>query len=122
MDQWQSDEEGNRTRTVTVDLPPGVTEILGGGNSSFVGLLDDGTVLKFPHLLAESLEEFEAEAAIYQALGSHPRIIGFLGRSEHGIRLERGSSFLECLDATADDDQGLNLKLRWIRQIAEGLS
>ncbi|KAK1070030.1 hypothetical protein LTR74_004427 [Friedmanniomyces endolithicus] len=71
-------------------MAPGVVEVLGVGTSSLVGLLDDGNILKYPVVEGECANEFNAEAAIYEALGNHPRIIGYLGRSKYGLKLERG--------------------------------
>ncbi|TKA80804.1 hypothetical protein B0A55_01604 [Friedmanniomyces simplex] len=110
---------GNFTRSGTARIPAGVVEVIGGGTTSLVGLLDDGNILKYPYVKGECDREFQVEAAIYEALGQHPRIIEFLGRSEHGgLKLERGTRLTKYLDTTDDPV----LKLRWARQIAEGLS
>ncbi|KAK1093123.1 hypothetical protein LTR48_002954 [Friedmanniomyces endolithicus] len=99
-------------------MAPGVVEVLGVGTSSLVGLLDDGNILKYPVVEGECANEFNAEAAIYEALSNHPRIIGYLGRSKYGLKLERGNRLTESLETTADPA----LRLRWARQAAEGLS
>ena len=99
-------------------MPPGVIGVIGGGTTSLVGLLDDGNILKYPIVKGECANELDVEAAIYERLGNHPRIIGFLGRSEHGLKLERGMRLTDCLDSIDEVD----LKIRWPRQLAEGVS
>lgn len=119
MYEWdQVGETGNFSRVGTAYMPPGVVRVIGGGTTSLVGLLEDGTILKYPIVEGECGNEFNVEAAIYKELGNHPRIIGFLGRSLHGLRLERGNRLTEYIN-TIDDRM---LKLQWARQTAEGLS
>ncbi|KYG40705.1 hypothetical protein M433DRAFT_160030 [Acidomyces richmondensis BFW] len=118
MSEWHEiGQSGNYRRTVTAYTPPGVVEVIGGGTTSFVGLLNDGKVLKYPIVQGESVKEFEVEAAIYEALGKHPHIIGYLGQTRFGIKLERGSRLTEHLG----DGTDLSLKLQWVQQSAEGL-
>lgn len=59
-------------------MPPRVIGIIGGGTTSLVGLLDDGNILKYPIMQGEYANELDIEAAIYERLSNHPRIIGFL--------------------------------------------
>ncbi|KAK5687906.1 hypothetical protein LTR17_026660 [Elasticomyces elasticus] len=119
MYKWERvGETGNFSRTGTAHMPPGVVSVIGGGTTSLVGLLEDGTILKYPIVEGECSNEFNVEAAIYKELGNHPRIIGFLGQSMHGLKLERGDRLTEYID-TVDDPA---LKLQWARQTAEGLS
>ncbi|KAK4899838.1 hypothetical protein LTR49_027588 [Elasticomyces elasticus] len=119
MYKWEKvGETGNFSRTGTAHMPPGVVSVIGGGTTSLVGLLEDGTILKYPIVEGECSNEFNVEAAIYKELGNHPRIIGFLGQSMHGLKLERGNRLTEYID-TVDDPA---LKLQWARQTAEGLS
>lgn len=108
------DEHGNIHRFVVVQKIPGQVEWLGGGSSSMVGLLDDGTVLKYPWIKGEEERQFRAEAAMYEALGEHPRIIKCYGLTEYGLKLERGWPLLNSLD-TADP----RTKLHWAIQTAE---
>ncbi|KAK0998169.1 hypothetical protein LTS01_005835 [Friedmanniomyces endolithicus] len=116
--QWRTDSKtGVCRRAGIARMAPGVVEVLGVGTSSLVGLLDDGHILKYPVVEGECANEFNAEAAIYEALGDHPRIIGYLGRTKDGLKLERGNRLTESLETTDD----LALKLRWARQAAEGL-
>ncbi|KAK0252142.1 hypothetical protein LTR91_005556 [Friedmanniomyces endolithicus] len=117
--QWRTDSKtGVRWRAGMAWMPPGVVEVLGGGSTSLVGLLDDGNILKYPSVEGECANELEVEAAIYEALGAHPRVVAFLGRSMHGLKLKRENSFTEYLDKIYDPV----LKLRWARQTAEGVN
>ncbi|KAK1085468.1 hypothetical protein LTR33_002078 [Friedmanniomyces endolithicus] len=117
--QWREDgDTGNFSRAGMARIPPGVVEVIGGGSTSLVGVLDDGNILKYPFVEGESANEFNVEASIYEALGRHPRIVGFLGRWRDGLKLERGNKLMEYL-YTKDDPV---LRLRWARQTAEGLS
>ena len=119
MNKWHEDSTGHQTRTVSLHQPPGVVEIVGGGTTCLVGLLDDGIVLKYPRVSGEWPRELDVEATIYEALGQHPSVIDFLGRSDYGLRLRQGTSLLKYLDtgiATSFD-----LRLKWVRQCAEGM-
>jgi len=98
-------------------IPPGVVEVIGGGSTSLVGVLDDGNIFKYPFVEGESANVFNVEASIYEALGRHPRVIGFLGRFRDGLKLERGYKLTEYLDTTDYPA----LRLRWACQTAEGL-
>lgn len=119
MYEWQQlGDTGNYARSGTARMPPGVVSVIGGGTTSLVGVLEDGNILKYPILEDECSKEFEVEVAVYEALGYHPRIIRFLGRTEHGLKLERAIRLTKVLNSTTD----VALKLQWARQIAEGLS
>ncbi|KAK5129612.1 hypothetical protein LTR04_005038, partial [Oleoguttula sp. CCFEE 6159] len=67
--------------------PAGVQHIIATGSTSYTGIIDQDTVLKYPHD-QEGQTALLAEAAMLSVLGSHPRIIGLKGWSGEGIRLE----------------------------------
>ncbi|EME78860.1 uncharacterized protein MYCFIDRAFT_83794 [Pseudocercospora fijiensis CIRAD86] len=71
--------------------PDGVSRILATSGSNYIGLVDNETVLKFPHD-PEELSYLELEAKIYEHLGRHSRILGFKGRTEHGLLLDFASN------------------------------
>lgn len=70
--------------------PVGVTRILATGGSNYIGLVDPNTVLKFPHD-PQHIAHLKPEAAIYTRLGTHLRILGFKGKTDHGLLLERAN-------------------------------
>lgn len=63
------------------------------GTTSFIGIVDETTVLKYPVIIGdkEGLTYLDLEARILQTIGPHRRIIGFKGLTEHGQRAHFGS-------------------------------
>lgn len=105
-------------RTIYSYLPEGVSEILSVSSSSFIGLLDCKTVLKYPHVAGEEWDRFVNEERIYNALGSHPRIISCFGLDNRGLKLEYASKgsvseYLRNYEVSREE------RLRWSRQAAE---
>ncbi|KAH9826987.1 Kinase-like protein [Teratosphaeria destructans] len=92
-------------------MSPGFVEVVGSGTTSFVGLLNNTNTLKYSIAEGEGVKEFEVDAAIYEALGKHPRIIEYLGQTRYGIKLKRGFRLTEHLEDGAD----LSLKLKWVQ-------
>ena len=74
-------------RTIYSYLPEGVSKVVSVSSSSFIGLLDSKTVLKYPHVVREEWNRFIAEERIYNVLGSHPRIITCFGLDDRGLKL-----------------------------------
>jgi len=71
--------------------PPGVTELFSGGNTARLGLLPDGTLLKYARDREDRhiLNSLNVEHHVLSALGKHDRIVQYLGRHEHGVLLQR---------------------------------
>jgi hypothetical protein len=69
---------GNFVRNGIAALTPGVVEVLRGGSTSLVGVLNDWNTFKYPVIAGEAAREFEDKVAIYEALGDHPRGVKFL--------------------------------------------
>ena len=71
--------------------PEGVTEFLGLGSNSFIGTIDETTVLKYPKTPGDrtALAILGLEAQILTTIGPHKHIVGFKGRREDGLLLER---------------------------------
>jgi serine/threonine protein kinase len=133
-------------RAVWCTWPPDVKEVL-QGHFVKIGLVDDDTVLKytfcpnpdvvpdiheysFPptkqHYL-EELEDLKLEAKIYEAVGPHPRIIGFRKFDpEAGIYLERAhnGSIENYLWAGPGPHHNPDpaTRLRWCIEAAEGVA
>jgi serine/threonine protein kinase len=112
-------------RIVPLYFPKGVKKVIGFGSSSFIGLLDDKTVLKYPRTAEEEWKRIVIEQRIYNAIGSHPRILACYGLDERGLKLEyasrgtvrdflRNNSYTPFL--TRRD------RVRWCRQAAEAIA
>ncbi|KAL2349853.1 kinase-like domain-containing protein [Cryomyces antarcticus] len=102
--------------------PAGVQHIIATGSTSYTGIIDQDTVLKYPHD-QEGQTALLAEAAMLSVLGSHPRIIGLKGWSGEGIRLEYACN--GPLDEYLGKITGLaplQDRFRWIRQAAEAVA
>jgi hypothetical protein len=96
---------------VPLYFPEGANKAIGFGSSSFIGRLDDKTVLKYPRTPGEEWERLAIEHRIYNALGSHPRILTCYGLDERGLKLEyavRGTA----RDLLRDADAALSLTRR----------
>lgn len=77
-----------------------MTEIIGVGSRNYIGLVDEATVLKYPHLprgpppakaskiyerwRSDAEDGLDAEEKMLQAIGPHPRIVGFKARRDDG--------------------------------------
>ena len=71
--------------------PVGVIEFLGLGTDSFIGTMDETTILKYPKTPGDkmALTILDLEAQILTTIGSHKHIIGYKGQREDGLLLER---------------------------------
>lgn len=103
--------------------PRAVKIIISEGFRFEVGLCGDGTVLKYPSPYEDATAEaLRHEQKIYEILGRHERIIRYLGPYEGGIRLGHAKNgnltqwIFEGLDTAP-----LQYRLKWAKQIAEGL-
>ncbi|KAK7177335.1 serine threonine-protein kinase [Paraphaeosphaeria sporulosa] len=112
-------------RVVPLYFPEGVDKVIGFGSSSFIGRLDNTTVSKYPRIVGEQWDRLAIEHRIYDALGSHPRILACYGMDERGLKLEyaaRGS----VRDLLRDSNAALSLtrrvRVRWCRQAAEAIA
>ncbi|KAK3169507.1 hypothetical protein OEA41_008891 [Lepraria neglecta] len=71
--------------------PEGVIEFLGLGTDSFIGTVDETTILKYPKTPSDkmALTILDLEAEILTKIGPHKHIIGSKGQREDGLLLER---------------------------------
>jgi serine/threonine protein kinase len=112
-------------RLVPLYLPDGVVEVIGFGSSSFIGRLDDKTILKYPRVPGEQWERLVIEERMYKVLGSHPRIITCFGLDERGLKLEyamMGTVRSHVQRSESIDSIPLRDRLRWCRQAGEALA
>ncbi|KAL4981457.1 kinase-like protein [Aspergillus falconensis] len=107
-------------------------EVLGIGSTASIIKVGNGTVLKSPHrtqLSKETLEEikksFQVEEEIFQILGTHPRIIQFLGVSQEPPGLLLAEACGGNLQTYLDQHVGMTnlaLRLKWCSQSAEAVA
>ncbi|KAH8433040.1 uncharacterized protein LDX57_010679 [Aspergillus melleus] len=100
--------------------PPGVSKIIGRGGESFIGLIDESTVLKYP-CVPGNRESIEIEAKILFILGSHPRILASKGLNENGLVLQYASNGNVYERVTSEPGISFDQKLRWCKQAAEAV-
>ncbi|KAL5323491.1 hypothetical protein ACEPPN_008028 [Leptodophora sp. 'Broadleaf-Isolate-01'] len=122
--------------------PRGVKSTIASGSNSFIGLVDENTVLKYPQLPSETppgldfkrekiyrilrqgqLTGLEVEEQILGVLGQHRRIIGFKGKHEEGLLLDRmpNGSVADYLHITDPQPQAQE-RLKWALQAAEAVA
>ena len=104
-------------------LAAGVSEFVGLGIDSYVGAIDDSTVLKYPKKQGDknALDLLDLEAQILRRIGPHPHIVRLKEQREDGLLLERAingtvSQYLQHHTAT------LQQKLAWMRQATEAVA
>lgn len=121
---WTQDPENpyHSFRYIQDYTPPGVIKSIGAGNSSAVGFLGDGTVLKYPLVKGEGMESLAVEKAIYDALGHHERIVRCLGITDDGLKMEFASQGSVTYYLGNHPLLSTELRLRWCRQAAEALA
>lgn len=101
--------------------PDGVRHILTTGSLHYIGLVDDLTILKYPHFEGE-LDGLKVEWEIYQRLGKHPRIIHCKGRHKDGgllLEYAPNGSLQEYLE---NKQIPLEKKIQLAEEIAEGVA
>lgn len=101
-------------------LPPGVTKVITRDRDNFIDLIDETTVLKYP-CIPDNTEGLQIEAKLFEAIGSHPRIVACNGLTEHGLILQYAPNgnlkeYIACNPTIS-----LNQRLRWCRQAAEAV-
>lgn len=101
----------------------GVIEFLGLGADSFIGSVDKTTILKYPKTPGDetALVILDLKAQILTTIGPHKHIIGYKGRREEGLLLERtlhGSIAQFLKDHTPTWQQ----RLAWARQATEAVA
>ncbi|KAM5450710.1 Phosphorylase b kinase gamma catalytic chain, skeletal muscle/heart isoform [Microsporum audouinii] len=101
--------------------PPGVTEIIGRISGSFIGRVNESTVLKYPSIPGD-YERIKIEAKLLAILGDHPRIISSKGRNEHGLALQyaRNGNLYEHI-TSKHATISLSQKLSWCKHAAEAV-
>ncbi|KAL8942661.1 MAG: hypothetical protein Q9211_001307 [Gyalolechia sp. 1 TL-2023] len=108
---------------LSIYCPGDVTECLTTGTNSFIGLINEMTVLKYPHIPGDqkALALLGLEARIFQAIGPHKYIIGFKGLTKDGLLLER-APFGSIGEYLKLNNPGLQRRLEWVYQVSEALA
>lgn len=104
---------------VETHLPLGVEEIIERGGGTFVGKVDDSTVLKYP-LIPGQTRQLELENQIFRHLGPHPYIIEYKGMTADGLLLAFAEN--RSLEVYINSYTSTLLQqLTWSKQIAEAV-
>lgn len=101
-------------------------ELISGGITGIVELLDDGTALKAPfpgEEIENHIQDIAKEASIYHRIGPHPRLVRMLGHSREGLVLEymKNGDLKTYLQTHESDSIPTSLKLKWACQVAEAV-
>ncbi|KAJ5144470.1 hypothetical protein N7526_001978 [Penicillium atrosanguineum] len=99
-------------------------QLISGGITGIVELLDDGTALKAPFPgceIEKHILDIAKEASIYSRVGPHKRLVRMLGHSREGLKLEYMENgdlktYLQTHESVSTD-----LKLKWAYQVAEAV-
>ncbi|KAF2807517.1 kinase-like protein [Mytilinidion resinicola] len=106
--------------------PPGVLEVLSGGNTARLGLLPDGTILKYVYDRDNrwAMKGLEIEHHILIALGNHERIVKYFGQHEYGLRFqfEVNGDIYRYFSETDFQTISIQQREKWVRQAAESVA
>lgn len=99
-------------------------ELISGGLTGIVELLDDDTALKAPFPgpeMEHNIRDIAKEASIYRRIGPHPRLVQMLHNSREGLVLEymRNGDLKTYLQNHTSIPT--SLKLKWADQVAEAV-
>lgn len=108
---------------LAIYCPGDVTACLTMGTNSFIGIVDETTVLKYSHFPGDkkALATLGLEARILKEIGPHKHIIGFKGLTKDGLLLER-AYFGSIAEYLKINNPGLRRRLGWARQATEALA
>lgn len=99
-------------------------QLISGGITGIVELLDDGTALKAPYPGCEienNIVDIAKEVSIYRRIGPHKRLVQMLGHSREGLVLEYMKNCDLKTYIRAHDSILTSLKLKWAYQVAEAV-
>jgi len=105
--------------------PPGVLKVLSGGNTARLGLLLDGTILKYVFDRDDywAVKCLDIEHQILLALGDHERLVRYCGRQEHGLifRFEINGDLRRYFSEIGFETIPVLQRERWAKQAAESV-
>jgi serine/threonine protein kinase len=103
--------------------PEGVQRVLASGASSFVGEIDDSTILKYPLEPGGDMSRLAHEYRILSLIGQHPRIIALKGFTDAGLYLERAvnETIYKYLVKSIHNPPTLQQRVAWCREVTEAV-
>ncbi|KAI1571182.1 SPS1, serine threonine protein kinase [Pyrenophora tritici-repentis] len=106
--------------------PPGVSQVLFGGNTARLALLPDGTILKYVHDRDDhwAIKGLDIEHHILTALGSHQRLVKYFGKHEYGLRFqfEVNGDIRRYFSKTDFKTIPIQQREKWVQQAAESIA
>lgn len=106
--------------------PPGVSRLFSAGNTARLGLLPDGTILKYPHDKDDRFARkgLEIEHRILLALGEHKGLVQLVGKHEHGLRFRfaKHGDLKRYMSAQEPSMISLQQRQKWLWQAADILA
>lgn len=116
--------ESHHAVEINLYYPENVKDVISMGSSSFIGLVDETTVMKYPHHANDEAKHssLDIEAQILEAIGDHDRIIRLNWRTSAGLLLEYAShgSLGRYLDSHSQTT--IQQKILWAKQAAEAIA
>ena len=104
-------------------FPEAVREFLAVGGNSFLGVVNETTVFKYPRIPGDkyAIASLDVEAQIFNAIGPHHRIIGFQGQKDDGLLIDYAplGSLAQYL---AKNPTTIQQRLKWSYQAAEAVA
>lgn len=102
--------------------PPGVQDIIANGTATYVGAVDEFTVLKYPAAPGGSLQSLEHEYRIYKHIGSHRRILAAKDFTHQGLYLERAPNGT-IHEYLSEGERTVTMQRRaaWVQQLVEAV-
>ncbi|RDL37460.1 Uncharacterized protein BP5553_04893 [Venustampulla echinocandica] len=100
--------------------PDGIKRIIGRGGQSYIGVVNESTVLKYP-TIPGTTSNLQVESQLLEILGNHPRIIGSKGLTDDGLLLEYAVNGDLNSYIAANPGTSLDQRLQWCRQAAEAV-
>ncbi|KAJ8131691.1 hypothetical protein O1611_g1936 [Lasiodiplodia mahajangana] len=104
--------------------PDDVKSVLNSGTSTWVGVVDESTVMKYPLAKDGETTRLDAEKKLLEIIGPHERIIGFKGSTKTGIYLERATNgtLANYLLKPPNAPPSTRQRLAWCREVTEGVA
>jgi serine/threonine protein kinase len=106
--------------------PPGVSEVVSGGNIARLSLLPDGTIHKYVYDGDDrwAMKGLDIEHHVLVALGSHERLIKYCGPHVYGFRFrfESNGDIRRYFSRTDSKTISTQQRRKWVDQAAESVA
>lgn len=115
------DQEADTITVCQVYCPPGVTQVLATDTSTFIGEVDEFTVLKYPLIPGRGVDRLDVEKKLLEIVGPHEWVIRLKGFSDTGLYLERArnESIGKYVLESDNPLPSAKKRLAWCREAAE---